>query len=83
MDIKKDYSQYPFLGLSSPGVNAGQQPTINPVNPAQQTSFSGIPKEAHDKFAQGGVQGFDASKCDPSKPDTRTEEKGQKLYELY
>lgn len=81
--------QNPFLNQSSgvnpnpqgaaAGVNA-QPPSIQPVFGGKTSSSQGIPQAAHDKFAQNGINNFDASKLNPFQPDTRNEDQGQNLY---
>lgn len=64
------------------GVNQGvTPPSTQPVS-VFQGGTSGIPKEAHDKFAQGGLTSFDVSKYNPFQPESRTAEQGQNLYML-
>ena len=78
------FNPFQATGVNSQnmGVNQGiTPPSTQPVS-VFQGGTSGIPKEAHDKFAQGGLASFDISNCNPFQPESRTAEQGQNLYML-
>lgn len=86
MDPLKIQGQNPFSQPST-AVNqqqsqwAAQQQGVQPVfGGLSAKSSQGIPKAAHDKFAQNGINAFDVSRFNISQPETRTEDQGQKLY---
>ena len=75
---------FQLAGINSQNIGGNQgvnHPSIQPVS-VFHGGTSGVPKEAHDKFAQGGLASFDVSNCNPFQPESRTAEQGQNLYML-